>query len=193
MANSSVVSMKALLEAETPLEIIDRRIIPALDRVGERYEEGSLFLPQLMASAEAVKAAFDVVRSRLPQGTGEKGTILLATVKNDVHDIGKNIVKMLLENYGYQVIDLGRDVPPETIVKAALETRAALVGLSSLMTTTAQNIAVTIRALREAGAPCRIMVGGAVVTPSFADQIGADFYAGDAAQSARIAAQVFRR
>ena len=100
---------------------------------------------------------------------------------------------MLLENYGYQVIDLGRDVPPETIVKAALETRAALVGLSSLMTTTAQNIAVTIRALREAGAPCRIMVGGAVVTQSFADQIGADFYAGDAAQSARIAAQVFGR
>ncbi len=186
-------AVEALLERETPLEVIDGHIIPALDEVGAQYERGSLFLPQLMASAEAVKAAFDVVRSRLPQGTGEKGTILLATVKDDVHDIGKNIVKMLLENYGYQVIDLGRDVPPEAIVKAALETRAALVGLSSLMTTTAQNIAVTIRALREAGAPCRIMVGGAVVTQSFADQIGADFYAGDAAQSARIAAQVFGR
>ena len=180
-----------LLEKETPLEVIDRHIIPALDEVGERYERGSLFLPQLMASAEAVKAAFDVVRARLPQGAGEKGTILLATVKDDVHDIGKNIVKMLLENYGYRVVDLGRDVPPEAIVKAALETRAALVGLSSLMTTTAQNIAVTIRALRDAGAPCKIMVGGAVVTQSFADQIGADFYTKDAAQSAQVAARVF--
>lgn len=186
-------AVEALLEKETPMEIINGCIIPALDRVGERYEQGSLFLPQLMASAEAVKAAFDVVRTRLPQGAGEKGTILLATVKDDVHDIGKNIVKMLLENYGYRVIDLGKDVPPEAIVKAALETRAALVGLSSLMTTTAQNIAVTVRALREAGAPCKIMVGGAVVTQSFADRIGADFYAKDAAQSARVAAEVFAR
>ena len=182
---------EALLDKLTPLEIINGHIIPALDTVGERYEEGTLFLPQLMASAEAVKAAFGVVRARLPEGTGEKGTILLATVKNDVHDIGKNIVRMLLENYGYRVIDLGRDVPPEAVVKAALETGAPLVGLSSLMTTTAQNIAVTIRALREAGAPCKVMVGGAVVTQAFADQIGADFYAKDAAQSAKIAARVF--
>ena len=144
-----------------------------------------------MASAEAVKAAFAVVRTRLPEGGGGKGTILLATVKGDVHDIGKNIVKMLLENYGYRVIDLGRDVPPEEVVRAALETKAPLVGLSSLMTTTAQNIAVTIRALREAGAPCKVMVGGAVVTKSFADQIGADFYTKDAAQSAKAAARVF--
>ena len=184
-------AVEALLEAETPLEIIDRRIIPALDRVGERYEEGSLFLPQLMASAGAVKAAFDVLRKGLPQGAGDKGTILLATVKNDIHDIGKNIVKMLLENYGYRVIDLGRDVSPEAVVQAALETKAPLVGLSSLMTTTAQNIATTIQALREAGAPCKVMVGGAVVTQEFADRIGADFYTKDAAQSARVAAQVF--
>lgn len=186
-------AVEALLEQETPLEIINNHIIPALDAVGERYEKGTMFLPQLMASAGAVKAAFAVLRQRLPEGTGEKGTILLATVKDDVHDIGKNIVKMLLENYGYRVIDLGRDVPPEAIVKAALETKAALVGLSSLMTSTAQNIAVTIQALREAGAPCKIMVGGAVVTQAFADQIGADFYAKDAAQSARVAAQVFGR
>ena len=186
-------AVEALLEQETPLEIINNHIIPALDAVGERYEKGTMFLPQLMASAGAVKAAFEVLRQRLPEGTGEKGTILLATVKDDVHDIGKNIVKMLLENYGYRVIDLGRDVPPEAIVKAALETKAALVGLSSLMTSTAQNIAVTIQALREAGAPCKIMVGGAVVTQAFADQIGADFYAKDAAQSARVAAQVFGR
>lgn len=186
-------AVEALLEQETPLEIINNHIIPALDAVGERYEKGTMFLPQLMASAGAVKAAFAVLRQKLPEGTGEKGTILLATVKDDVHDIGKNIVKMLLENYGYRVIDLGRDVPPEAIVKAALETKAALVGLSSLMTSTAQNIAVTIQALREAGAPCKIMVGGAVVTQTFADQIGADFYAKDAAQSARVAAQVFGR
>ena len=195
MGTKSGVSaaVEALLEQETPLEIINNHIIPALDAVGERYEKGTMFLPQLMASAGAVKAAFAVLRQRLPEGTGEKGTILLATVKDDVHDIGKNIVKMLLENYGYRVIDLGRDVPPEAIVKAALETKAALVGLSSLMTSTAQNIAVTIQALREAGAPCKIMVGGAVVTQAFADQIGADFYAKDAAQSARVAAQVFGR
>jgi len=184
-------AVEALLEKEPPLEVVNRRIIPALDRVGERYEAGTLFLPQLMASAEAVKAAFGVVSRRLPPGAGEKGTILLATVKGDIHDIGKNIVKMLLENYGYRVMDLGRDVEPEAVVRAALETRAPLVGLSSLMTTTAQNIAVTIRALRAAGAPCRVMVGGAVVTQEFADRIGADFYTRDAAQAARVAAQVF--
>ena len=166
-------------------------ILPALDRVGEGYEAGEVFLPQLMASAEAARTACDMVRASMPRGTGERGTILLATVQGDVHDIGKNIVKMLLENYGYRVLDLGRDVAPETIVAAALETRAPLVGLSSLMTTTAQNIAVTIRALREAGAPCKVMVGGAVVTQSFADKIGADYYTRDAAQSARVAAEVF--
>ena len=131
---------EALLDKLTPLEIINGHIIPALDTVGERYEEGTLFLPQLMASAEAVKAAFGVVRARLPEGTGEKGTIPLATVKNDVHDIGKNIVRMLLENYGYRVVDLGRDVPPEAVVKAALETGAPLVGLSSLMTTDRKSV-----------------------------------------------------
>ena len=188
--SGAVAAAESLLETETPLEVINSHIIPALDAAGERYERGTMFLPQLMASAETVKAAFDVVRRHMPQGGGDKGTILLATVKNDVHDIGKNIVKMLLENYGYHVIDLGRDVPPETIVKAALETKAALVGLSSLMTTTAQNIAATIQALRASGAPCKIMVGGAVVTQEFADQIGADFYTKDAAQSAKVAAQV---
>ena len=112
------------------------------------------------------------------------------TVKGDIHDIGKNIVKMLLENYGYHVVDLGRDVAPEAVVEAAQETKAPLVGLSSLMTTTAQNMAVTIRALREAGVKCKVMVGGAVVTEAFARQIGADFYVKDAAQSAKVAAQV---
>ena len=181
---------EARLQEKPPLDIINGDIIPALDIVGERYEQGTLFLPQLMASAEAVKAAFAVVSRSLPQGAGNKGKILLATVKGDVHDIGKNIVKMLLSSYGYEVIDLGRDVGPEAVVEAALETGAPLVGLSSLMTTTAQNIAVTIKALRASGAACKVMVGGAVVTQEFADQIGADFYTKDAAQSAKAAAQV---
>ena len=184
-------AVQELLGRLPPMEIVTGLILPALDRVGEGYEAGEVFLPQLMASAEAARAACDMVRASMPRGTGERGTILLATVQGDVHDIGKNIVKMLLENYGYRVLDLGRDVPPEAVVKAALETGAPLVGLSSLMTTTAQNIAVTIRALREAGAPCKVMVGGAVVTQSFADRIGADYYTRDAAQSARVAAEVF--
>ena len=149
-----------------------------------------MFLPQLMAAAEAVKAAFTVLDRYLPAGAGNKGPVILATVQGDVHDIGKNIVKMLLENYGYRVIDLGKDVAPETVVRAALETSAPLVGLSSLMTTTARNMGRTVEALRASGAPCRIMVGGAVVTQKFADQIGADYYVKDAAQSARVAALV---
>ena len=182
---------EALLEQESPLDVVNHRIVPTLEAVGERYERGELFLPQLMASAEAVKAAFTVLNRRLPRGAESKGTIILATVKGDIHDIGKNIVKMLLENYGYRIVDLGRDVGPEAVVEAALRERAPLIGLSSLMTTTAQNIAVTIRALREAGVSAKVMVGGAVVTQEFADQIGADFYAKDANQSARCAAQVF--
>lgn len=182
---------ESLLAEKSAIEVINGYIIPALDIVGERYEAGTLFLPQLMAAAEAVKSAFTVIDSHMPEGTSDKGTIILATVKNDIHDIGKNIVKMLLENYGYHVIDLGKDVAPETVVEAALTTGAPLVGLSSLMTTTAQNIAVTIKALREAGAACKIMVGGAVVTQEFADLIGADYYTRDAAQSAKVAGEVF--
>ena len=186
-------TVESLLQNVPPLEIINGHIIPALDLVGERYEKGKLFLPQLLASAEAVKAAFTVIDRYLPQGEGKKGTVILATVKGDVHDIGKNIVKMLLENYGYQVVDLGRDVEPDTVVKAALDTGAPLVGLSSLMTTTAQNIGVTIQALRSAGASCKVMVGGAVVTEEFARQIGADYYVKDAAESARVAGLVLGR
>ena len=181
---------EALMEKLSPLEVIQGHIVTALDEVGRRYEAGHIFLPQLMASAEAVKEAFTVINRYLPEGAGEKGTIVLATVKGDVHDIGKNIVRMLLENYGYRTVDLGRDVAPETVVEAIIRENAPLVGLSSLMTTTAQNIAVTIQAIRAAGLQVKIMVGGAVVTQRFADQIGADFYAKDAAESARYAAQV---
>ena len=181
---------EVLLEKLSPLEVIQGHIVTALDEVGRRYEAGHIFLPQLMASAEAVKEAFTVINRYLPEGAGEKGTIVLATVKGDVHDIGKNIVRMLLENYGYRIVDLGRDVAPETVVEAIIREKAPLVGLSSLMTTTAQNIAVTIQAIRAAGLQVKIMVGGAVVTQRFADQIGANFYAKDAAESARYAAQV---
>ncbi len=180
-----------LLAEMTPIEIINSQIIPALDEVGDAYETGDIFLPQLMTSAEAVKVAFGVLEKHMPEGASEKGTIILATVRGDIHDIGKNIVRMLLENYGYHVIDLGRDVPEDVLVKTALETDAKLVGLSALMTTTALNMATAIEALRDAGAKCRIMVGGAVVTQEFANQIEADYYAKDAAQSAKIAAEVF--
>lgn len=180
-----------LLETETPLQIINGRIIPALNRVGDAYEAGDLFLPQLMASADAVKSAFGVLEQHMPVDSADKGTIVLATVRGDIHDIGKNIVKMLLENYGYRVIDLGRDVSEDTLVAATLESGAKLVGLSALMTTTALNMKSAICALRDAGADCKVMVGGAVVTQGFAHQIAADYYSKDAAHAAKIAAEVF--
>ena len=184
-------AVEALLKEMSPIDIINEQIIPALDEVGKAYEEGELFLPQMMVSAEAVKTAFGVLDSHMTGHNVEKGTIVLATVRGDIHDIGKNIVKMLLENYGYHVIDLGRDVSESTVVDVVLESGAKLVGLSALMTTTALSMVTTIKALRDAGADCKIMIGGAVVTQEFADQIGADYYAKDAAQSARIAGEVF--
>ena len=180
-----------LLREKQPMELVDGYLIPALDLVGAGYESGKLFLPQLLQAANAAQAAFGEVKKALPgrEGAG-KGPILLATVRGDIHDIGKNIVKVILENYGYRVIDLGRDVPPEAVVRAALETEAPLVGLSALMTTTLGSMKDTIRLLREKNCPCRIMVGGAVLTPEYALEIGADFYAGDAKQSADIAKKI---
>lgn len=190
--NDVPLMTRTLLSRKSPIEVINGEIIPALDQVGDAYERGEAFLPQLMASADAVKAAFDVLNEYLPAGGAEKGSIVLATVRGDIHDIGKNIVKMLLENYGYRVIDLGYDVAEETLVQAVRESGAKLVGLSALMTTTAQNMVPAIRALRDAELGCKIMVGGAVVTQEFANQISADYYAKDASQSAKIAAEVFR-
>ncbi len=164
------------------------------------FEEGRLFLPQLLQSAGAAQAAFEVIKQYMAsqpkqEGAGEtaisKGKIILATVKGDIHDIGKNIVKVVLENYGYQVIDLGKDVPVETVVETAKQTKAPLVGLSALMTTTVVHMEATIQAIREAGLDCKIMVGGAVLTPEYAQKIGADYYAKDAKQSADIAKEVF--
>ena len=185
---------KAALAHTAPLDLVNEVLIPALDAVGDGFEKGRIFLPQLLQSASAAQAAFEVVKAAIAaSGTqGEsRGRIVIATVKGDVHDIGKNIVRVILENYGYDVTDLGRDVPPETVVEAVRQTGAPLVGLSALMTTTVPAMQATIAALRAAGLPCKVMVGGAVLTPDYARQIGADFYAKDAKASADIARQVF--
>ena len=181
------------LEETDELAVVDRLLIPALDRVGERYERQEIFLPQLIKAASAACAGFDLIKARIAARGGEdvsKGKIILATVRGDIHDIGKNIVRVVLENYGYTVIDLGRDVPSETIVETAVREKVKLVGLSALMTTTVASMAETIAALRRSGHDCAVMVGGAVLTEEYAAQIGADYYARDAKQSADIAKKV---
>lgn len=182
-----------LLESEDENFIIDNRLIPALDEAGEKYEKGEFFLPQLLNAANAAKEAFEVLkRSIEKKGSGKvkKGKIILATVRGDIHDIGKNIVKVILENYGYDVIDLGRDVKSEVVVKKAIEEDVKLIGLSALMTTTLKSMEETIYKLRESGHECKIMCGGAVLTESYAMEIGADYYARDAKASADIAKEV---
>lgn len=184
---------QALLSRE-PLDVVNLSLIPALDTVGDGFEKGTLFLPQLLQAATAAQAAFDVIKTAIAnsgQQSVSKGKIVLATVKGDIHDIGKNIVRVVLENYGYEVTDLGRDVDPMRVVQAVQETGAPLVGLSALMTTTVPSMQATIEELHKAKLPCKVMVGGAVLTPSFAQQIGADFYAKDAKASADYAKQLF--
>ena len=185
---------KALLEEKEPLDLVDGALIPALDIVGAKYEKGKLFLPQLLQAASAAQSAFDVIKTVLAQRGGAgtaKGRIVLATVKGDVHDIGKNIVKVILENYGFEVLDLGRDVPVETVVDTVRREHIRLVGLSALMTTTLKSMEQTIAALHEAQLDCKVMVGGAVLTPEYAAKIGADWYAKDAKRSADIAKEFF--
>lgn len=175
-----------------PMDIINSELIPALDRVGRNYENGIIFLPQLLTSSEAATAAFGELKKHMKGDTGKTGDkVILATVKGDIHDIGKNIVKVLLENYGYDVIDLGRDVPPETIVDTAVRENIQLVGLSALMTTTVRNMQDTIELLRKEKPDAKVVVGGAVMNPDYADQIGADFYAKDAMATVRTADRVF--
>lgn len=184
---------RAALRETTPEELVNTVLIPALDAVGDGFEKGTLFLPQLLQSAGAAQAAFDVVKGAIAasgNAGGGKGKIVIATVKGDIHDIGKNIVKTLLENYGFDVIDLGRDVAPEAVVDAVRAHGVRLVGLSALMTTTLCSMEETIAALRAAGLPCRVMVGGAVLTPEYAKKIGADYYAKDAKRSVDIAKEV---
>ena len=185
---------RKLLETAAPMEVVDGVLIPALDQVGADFEAGKVFLPQLIQAAGAAQAAFEVIREHLSARPGReeepKRTIVLATVKGDIHDIGKNIVKVLLENYGYPVVDLGRDVEPSAVVEAAKKHSAPLVGLSALMTTTLGSMEETIRLLRAEGTPCKVVVGGAVLTPDYAKRIGADFYAKDAKESVDVARQV---
>ena len=183
---------KAALQTVPPLELVNTELIPALDRVGKGFEAGTVFLPQLLMSAEAAKAAFEVVKDAMrgaPQAT--RGKIILATVKGDIHDIGKNIVKVLLENYGYQVLDLGKDVAPEVIVDTAIQEEVALIGLSALMTTTVVSMEQTIRLLRKKKPDTKVVVGGAVLTQEYADSIGADCYARDAMATVHYADSVF--
>lgn len=196
--NSAAQTKKLLDSGIQPVDIIDRCIVTALDLVGKDFEAGKKFLPQLLLSADTVSASFAVIKAFL-ESSGEKqepkGTIAIATVFGDIHDIGKNIVKAMLENYGYTVIDLGKNVPAETVVQTVLENDIRLVGLSALMTTTVGNMETTINLLHEelskAGKECRIMVGGAVLTPEYATQIGADYYAKDAMASVAIAKEIF--
>ena len=185
---------RALLAEKQPLEVVDEALIPALDIVGAKYEKGTLFLPQLLQAASAAQSAFEEIKTAIAQkgeGSASKGRIVLATVKGDVHDIGKNIVRVILENYGFEVLDLGRDVPVETVVDTVREKDVHLVGLSALMTTTLKSMEDTIAALHAAQLDCKIMVGGAVLTPEYAEKIGADWYAKDAKRSADIAKEFF--
>lgn len=182
----------AMLGENAPLDIVNSHVIPALDDVGKRFEEKKLFLPQLLMSAEAAKSSFEVIKAAMAAdgNSVKKGNIVIATVHGDIHDIGKNIVKLLLENYGYNVIDLGKNVPPETVLKAVIENHAPLVGLSALMTTTVPAMEETVKLIKEKAPWCKTVVGGAVLTQDYADKIGADKYAADAMESVRYAETV---
>lgn len=183
----------AALTMREPLDVVNTSLIPALDAVGDGFEKGTVFLPQLLQAATAAQAAFEAIKAKIAasgQAQGSKGKIVIATVKGDVHDIGKNIVRVILENYGYDVLDLGRDVDPERVVEAVRQTGAKLVGLSALMTTTVPNMQTTIEALHAANLDCKVMVGGAVLTPDYARDIGADYYCKDAKASADLAKQL---
>lgn len=183
----------AALTMREPLDVVNVSLIPALDAVGDGFEKGTVFLPQLLQAATAAQAAFEAIKAKIAasgQAQGSKGKIVIATVKGDVHDIGKNIVRVILENYGYDVLDLGRDVDPERVVEAVRQTGAKLVGLSALMTTTVPNMQATIEALHAARLDCKVMVGGAVLTPDYARDIGADYYCKDAKASADLAKQL---
>lgn len=186
---------KSLLNNTNPFDIVNNEIIPALNTVGEGFENKTVYLPQLLMSAEAAKSAFEVIKSSVSNGENgtNKGTVVIATVYGDIHDIGKNIVKLLLENYGFKVIDLGKDVPPETIVQKVLEYNAKLAGLSALMTTTVPSMEETVKLLKEKAPFCKTVVGGAVLTKEYAEKIGADKYAKDAMETVRYAEEIINR
>ena len=194
LKDRSYEETKELLKKRESMDIVNNIIIPALDVVGNEFEKGTMFLPQLMMSAQTVKNSFDAIKENMSQSGKQqesKGKILLATVKGDIHDIGKNIVKVLLENYGYEVFDLGKDVPPEAIVECIKEHNIKLCGLSALMTTTVLSMEDTIKAIRSEGLDTKICVGGAVLTPEYADMIGADSYCKDALATVNYANEIF--
>ena len=192
LKEKAAAQTQELLREREPMSLINEEIIPALDIVGQGFEKKTVYLPQLLMSAEAATAAFEVIKKSFGSSAQEsKGKIILATVHGDIHDIGKNIVKVLLENYGYEVIDLGRDVPPETVVEAAEKHKVRMVGLSALMTTTVPAMEETIRQLHEALPEVKVVVGGAVLTPEYAKQIHADYYGRDAMETVRIAEGIF--
>ena len=185
----------AMLGSTDPLAVVDTEIIPALNRVGEGFENKTVFLPQLLMAAEAAAAAAERIKAAMSsRQNGEqpaaRGVFVLATVHGDIHDIGKNIVKLLLENYGFEVVDLGRDVPPETVVQTVVDRHAPVVGLSALMTTTVPAMEETIRRLRVSAPWCKVVVGGAVLTPEYAARIGADAYGKDAMEAVRYAQSI---
>ncbi len=193
-AECAAAAEKMLSSGADPMEIINEKLIPALDSVGEKFEKGTIFLPQLIQSAGAAQAAFDVIKRAISERGGSgvsSGRVVLCTVKGDIHDIGKNIVKTLLENYGFEVIDLGKDVDYQDVVDAAVKYDVRLVGLSALMTTTLKSMENTIKLLRENNVDCKVVVGGAVLTPEYAEKIGADFYARDAKETVDIARRVY--
>ena len=193
LQEKSAALTRTLLQSREPLSVVSEEIIPALNRVGEGFEQKRVFLPQLLMSAEAAKSAFEAVRLQVSssgQPQADRAVFVLATVRGDIHDIGKNIVKLLLENYGFRVVDLGKDVPPETIAEETVRLHAPLVGLSALMTTTVPAMEETITLLRRRAPWCRVVVGGAVLTQAYADRIGADHYARDAMEAVRYAQRV---
>ncbi len=195
-AECASAAQKLLDSGTDPMTLINDMLIPALDTAGDKFEKGKIFLPQLIQSAGAAQAAFDVVKNAITAKGGQnesRGRVVLATVKGDVHDIGKNIVKTLLENYGFEVIDLGKDVEYQAVVDAAVKYDVKLVGLSALMTTTLKSMEETIKLLHESNVDCRIVVGGAVLTPEYAKKIDADFYAKDAKETVDIAKEVYRK
>ena len=194
-ADAAEAARAELAAGRAPVEIIDGAIVPALEAVGSGFEAKTVFLPQLLMAADAAGAAFDVIRDALAKSGGAptkmKGPIVIATVKGDIHDIGKNIVRALLENYGFKVIDLGRDVAPEAILEAARRENCRLVGLSALMTTTVCFMEETIKLLHAELPGCKVMVGGAVLTAEYAAEIHADYYSRDAMGAVRTAEEVF--
>ena len=194
LKDEAKVKTEELLKTKSALDIINNEVIPALDEVGKGYENKTIYLPQLLLSAEAAKQAFNVIKdSSTVQNSSVKCTFVIATVFGDIHDIGKNIVKLLLENYGFNVIDLGKDVPPKVIVDEVVKTHAPLCGLSALMTTTVPAMEDTIKLLREQAPWCKVVVGGAVLTEEYARKIGADKYAKDAMETVRYSEEIFSK